>query len=185
MNVPEHIGKELLREGGIRTPRGIVARDADAAEQAARDLGGRVAIKAQIPAGKRGKSGGIAFASSADEAAEKTAALIGTEIAGHRVDSVLVESAADIASELYAAILNDGSSGAPLVLFSTEGGMDIEELSAVSPGKIVRQNVDIQRGLDEATALKITADERVAGVLRKMYERFIALDCELLEINPL
>ncbi len=185
MNVPEHIGKELLREGGIRTPRGIVARDADAAEQAARDLGGRVAIKAQIPAGKRGKSGGIAFAERADEARAKAGALLGSDIAGHRVDAVLVESAADIARELYAAILNDGSTCGPLLLFSTAGGMDIEELSAQSPEKIVRRALDIRRGLDVAAAREIAGDDRVADVLARMYERYIALDCELLEINPL
>ena len=185
MNVPEYIGKELLREGGIPIPRGIVAQDAQSAGNAMAEIGGRVAIKAQIPAGKRGKSGGIAFASNADEARTKAGALLGTEIAGHRVGSVLVESAADIDRELYAAILNDGSTRGPLVLFSTEGGMDIEELNARAPEKIVRKALDIRRGLDAATARQITGDERTADVLVRMYERYIALDCELVEVNPL
>ncbi|MGH7662252.1 MAG: ATP-grasp domain-containing protein, partial [Vulcanimicrobiaceae bacterium] len=136
-------------------------------------------------AGKRGKSGGIAFASGADEARTKTDALLGTEIAGHRVDAVLVESAADIDRELYAAILNDGAKGGPLVLFSTEGGMDIEELNVRAPEKIVRKSLDIRRGLDAAGAREITGDERTAEVLVRMYERYVTLDCELVEINPL
>ena len=185
MNVPEYIGKDLLREGGIRTPRGVVVRDASAAAKAAEELGGRVAIKAQIPAGKRGKSGGIVFAASAGEARTKAGTLLGSDIAGHRVDALLVESAADIARELYAAILNDGSSRGPLVLFSTEGGMDIEDLNAQAPEKIVRRALDIRRGLDASTAREITGDESTADVLVRMYERYKTLDCELVEINPL
>jgi len=182
---PEHIGKELLREGGIRTPRGVVVHDIESAVQAASTLTGRVAIKAQIPAGKRGKSGGIAFAANAQETRERAQALLGSEIAGYRVESLLVESAADIECELYAAILNDGSERSPLVLFSSQGGMDIEELGALAPEKIARRAIDIRSGLDRATAREIAGDEKVAEVLVRMYERFMALDCELLEINPL
>lgn len=181
MNVPEHIAKSLLRDAGIVTPQGEVARDPLAAAEAARKLGGRVAIKAQIPAGKRGKSGGIAFAATPDEAKDKAAALLGNEVAGHRVDAVLVESAADIQSELYAAMLNDGSSRGPLLLFSRDGGIEIEDQTDT----IVRRSLDIRAGLDAATAREIAGDDALADILQKMYERFMALDCELLEINPL
>lgn len=185
MNVPEHVGKALLREGGIVTPEGRVVRDALRAADAARALGGNVVVKAQISAGKRGKSGGIAFASTPEEAGARAAALLGTRIGEHRVEEVLVEAAVAIDRELYAAILNDGSSRSPLVLFSREGGVDIEELNASAPEKIVREAVDIRRGLSEEKAREITGDAKVADVLVRMYDRFIALDCELLEINPL
>ncbi|MBV8424883.1 MAG: acetate--CoA ligase family protein, partial [Candidatus Eremiobacteraeota bacterium] len=181
MNVPEFVAKELLREAGIRTPQGSIARDGESAADIARKLGGRVAIKAQVPAGGRGKSGGIAFAGSPEAAREKAAELIGMAIAGHRVASVLVETAADIEHELYVAILNDGATRAPLVLFSNDGGVDIEQQS----GKIVRRAIDVRSGLSAETAFEITGDAQIAAVLQRMYERFIALDCELLEINPL
>ena len=181
MNVPEYIAKSLIRDAGIVTPDGEVARDSRAAAEQARRLGGRVAIKAQIPAGKRGKSGGIAFADSPAETEEKAAALLGSEVAGHPVDAVLVEAAADIERELYVAILNDGSTRGPLLLFSREGGIEIEEQGET----ILRKELDIRTGLDPATAREIAGDDALAGVMQKMYERFIALDCELLEINPL
>jgi succinyl-CoA synthetase beta subunit len=185
MNVPEHVGKELLREAGIATPSGVVARDADGAAEAQRAAGGKVVLKAQIPAGKRGKSGGIAFAATQPEARGYASRLLGSEIAGYRVEALLVEPAVEIAQELYAAVLNDGSSRSPLVLFSSEGGMDIEELHARSPEKIVRHAVDIRKGLSAEEARRIAGDAKVAAVLQKMYERFMALDCELLEVNPL
>ena len=185
MNVPEHLGKALLREGGIATPEGDVVRDPDAAAAVARVLGRRVVIKAQIAAGKRGKSGGIAFADSPEEARAKAADLLGARIGEHEVQAVLIESAAEIERELYAAIMNDGSSRSPLVLFSTEGGVDIEELNERAPQKIVRRAIDIRKGLGRHGADGITGDAAVAGVLTSMYERFMALDCELLEINPL
>lgn len=181
MDVPEHIAKALLRDTGIVTPRGDVASSADKAAEITRNLGSRVAIKAQIPTGKRGKSGGIVFASTADEVREKAAALLGKEIAGHRVDALLIESAADIENELYAAILNDGSSRGPLLLFSREGGIEIEDQTET----IVRRPIDIRTGLDAKTAREIAGDDALADILLKMYELFLALDCELLEINPL
>ncbi|MBV8601018.1 MAG: acetate--CoA ligase family protein [Candidatus Eremiobacteraeota bacterium] len=185
MNVPEHYAKEILREGGIATPRGRVARTADDASAVARELGGRVAIKAQVPAGKRGKSGGIAFAASPHEAREKAAALLGTSIAGYVVEAVLVEEAVEIARELYAAILNDGASRSPLVLFADEGGIEIEELHARAPDSVRTATVDIRRGLDPERAARLARHPGVADVLLRMYERFATLDCELLEINPL
>ena len=185
MIVPEHIGKARLREGGIATPPGMQIRDATAAAEAARTLGGRVVLKAQVPAGKRGKSGGIGFASTPAEARERAASLLGSSVGEHRVESLLVEAAVQIVRELYVAVLNDGSTKGPLVLFSTEGGVDIEELAERAPERIVRRSIDILRGFDRATAHEIAGNERVADVLLRTYERFIALDCELLEINPL
>lgn len=181
MNVPEHIAKALLRDAGIVTPQGDVASNPEKAAEITRKLGTRVAIKAQIPTGKRGKSGGIAFAGTPDEAKEKTAALLGKEVAGHRVDAILIESASDIESELYAAILNDGSSRGPLLLFSREGGIEIEDQTET----IARYPINIRTGLDVKGAREIAGDDALADILQKMYDRFMALDCELLEINPL
>ncbi len=185
MIVPESIGKALLRDVGIPVPAGVVARTSADVEACADTLGVRVAIKAQIPAGKRGKSGGIAFAATPPEARDAAKLLLGATISGHRVDTVLVERAIDVDRELYIAILNDADRAAPLVLFSQDGGVDIEELHARAPERIVRATLDIRRGLDLPTATAITGDERTARVLIAMYERFRTLDLSLLEINPL
>jgi len=185
MIVPESIGKALLRDVGIAVPAGVVAQTLADVKACADTLGGRVAIKAQIPTGKRGKSGGIAFAATPLEAHDAARHLLGATIGGHRVDAVLVERAVDIDRELYIAILNDADRATPLVLFSRDGGVDIEELHARSPERIVRAPLDIRRGLDLPAATAITGDNQTARVLIAMYERFMTLDLSLLEINPL
>ncbi|GAC1303715.1 MAG: ADP-forming succinate--CoA ligase subunit beta [Vulcanimicrobiaceae bacterium] len=193
MQLTEALGKSLLRDAGVPVPEGDAARSSEQAHDIARRLGGRTVIKAQIPAGKRGKQGGIRFADDPSAAADAARALLGTTLAGHAVEHVLVERAAHIAHELYAAILNDAVSGGPLVLFSTEGGMDIEEVHARSPERIVRRAVDIRHGFNAddarallaATSLEGPVRERVAVLLAQLYATYRALDAELLEINPL
>jgi succinyl-CoA synthetase beta subunit len=193
MQLTEALGKSLLRDAGIPVPAGETARSAEQARDIARRLGGRVAIKAQIPAGKRGKQGGIRFAGDPSSAGDAAGALLGTTLAGHAVDSVLVERAAQIAQELYAAILDDAGSGGPLVLFSTAGGMEIEEVHARNPEDVVRGAVDIRRGFTAADARTMLAHaaldqplrERVAALLEQLYAAYRALNAELVEINPL
>lgn len=193
MNVPEHIGKSLLREEGLRVPPGEVAASVDAAVDAARRIGGRVVLKAQIPAGKRGKAGGIRFAERDPDAYEAARSLLGSDLNGHRVASLLVESAVPIASEYYAAVMNDPSTRSALVLFSTAGGMDVEEVASIAPERLARTNVDIRTGLsaEAARALIATTDvppEAVAAVadaLVALYRVYARYDADLVEINPL
>ena len=192
MNFEEHAAKPLLRAAGIAVPRGRPARSAAEARAAAAALAGPVVVKAQVPTGKRGKAGGIRTADTVEEAASATEAILGMDIAGHRVESVLVEERAAIAVEYYAAVLNDAASKGPLVMFSSAGGMDVEEVAASMPDRLRRVPVDITRGLDLESArrmldgLGLGADETpVAGILVSLYRAYRDNDAELLEVNPL
>ena len=192
MNFEEHAAKPLLGAAGIAVPRGRLARSATEARAAAAELAGPVVVKAQVPAGKRGKAGGIRTADTAEEAASATDAILGMDIAGHRVESVLVEERAAIAAEYYAAILNDAASKGPLVMFSSVGGMDVEEVAASMPDRLRRAPVDIARGLDLESArcmlegLGLGDDEApVAETLVSLYRAYRDNDAELLEVNPL
>jgi len=188
----EHAAKPLLRAAGIAIPRGRLARSAAEAEAVAAELAAPVVVKAQVPQGKRGKAGGIRVAGDPAAARAAAGAILGMEIAGHRVASVLVEERAPVAAEYYAAILGDAASRAPLVIFSSEGGMDVEEIAASMPERLRQASVDILRGLDLETAgamlkgLGLGADEGpVAETLVALYRAYRDNDAELLEVNPL
>ena len=192
MNFEEHAAKPLLRAAGIAVPRGRLARSAAEARAAAADLAGPVVVKAQVPTGKRGKAGGIRAVDTAGEAAAAAEAILGMDIAGHSVESVLVEERAAIAAEYYAAVLNDSESKGPLVMFSSVGGMDVEEVAASMPDRLRRAPVDIARGLDIESArrmlegLGLGDDEApVAETLVALYRAYRDNDAELLEVNPL
>ena len=192
MNFEEHAAKPLLQAAGIAIPRGQLARSATEAEAAAVALGVPVVVKAQVPAGKRGKAGGIRSADDPELAREAANAILGMDIAGHRVEAVLVEERAAIATEYYAAVLNDAASKGPLVVFSPEGGMDIEEIAASKPDRLRKTRVDILRGFDLDSAhamlggLGLGADQGpVAETLVALYLAYRENDAELLEINPL
>ncbi len=191
MNFEEHAAKPLLARYGIAVPKGGLAKTPDAAAEVAARIGA-VVVKAQVPTGKRGKAGGIKLAATPDEARTHAKAIIGMEIAGHKVEKVLIEEQMPIARELYAAVLNDPLSKGPLVMFSTEGGMDIEEVAVTAPDKLRRQPVDIRRGFPHADAETLVqglglgaAEGKVADALAKLYAAYAAFDAELLEINPL
>ena len=191
MNFEEHAAKPLLAARGIAVPAGGLAQTPDEAAGIAARWGAAV-VKAQVPAGKRGKAGGIKRAASPAEARIHASTILGMEIAGHRVEKVLIEEQVPIARELYAAVVNDASSKGPLVMFSTEGGMDIEEIAAASPGNLRRLPVDIRQGfrLVEANTLVKgmglgAAEGKVAEALARLYEAYTGVDAELLEINPL
>ena len=190
MNFEEHAAKPLLQAAGIAIPRGRVARSAGEAEAAAAALGVPVMVKAQVPAGRRGKAGGIRRAGDPRAARDAASAILGMEIAGHRVASVLVEEQMQVAAEYYAAVLSDAASKGPLVIFSPEGGMDVEEIAASMPDRLGQAAVDILRGfdLDSARAMLggIDGDEGpVADILVALYRAYRDNDAELLEINPL
>ena len=192
MNFVEHAAKPVLEAAGIGIPRGRLARSAGEARAGASELGVAVVVKAQVPAGKRGKAGGIRTADDPAAAHEAAEAILGREIAGHRVESVLVEERAAVAAEFYAAVLNDAASKGPLVMFSPEGGMDVEEIAASKPDRLRSAPVDILRGLDLASARAMLAglglggdEEPVAETLVALYRAYRDNDAELLEVNPL
>ena len=192
MNLEEYAAKrDVLTPAGIPVPKGIVCRTPDEVAAAVTKIGPSV-VKAQVPTGKRGKSGGIKMADNADEGSAVARDILGMTIGTSRVERVLVEERCPIARELYAAVLVDVVSRAPLVLFSTEGGMDIEEVAERSPDAIRRHIVDVHKGFGTANAdalLKGLALGPAAGaigdILVKLYAAFRDSDAELLEINPL
>jgi succinyl-CoA synthetase beta subunit len=191
MNFEEHAAKPLLARHGIAVPKGALAKTPDEAAAVAAEIG-PVVVKAQVPAGKRGKAGGIQLAATPDEARMHAKAIIGMEIGGHKVEKVLIEEQMPIERELYAAVLNNPSSKGPLVMFSTEGGMDIEEIAEKTPEKLRRRPVDIRRGFQRADAEALVkglalgaAEGKVADVLARLYAAYTAYDAELLEVNPL
>lgn len=192
MKLLEHQGKQLLAEAGIRVPQGQVVDTGEKAEIAAAAIGREVVVKAQVATGKRGKAGAILFAQDSTAAREGAERLLGSDVGGFRVDEVIVEERSDIAHELYAAVLNDSQSKGPLVLFSTAGGMDIEEVNASSPESVRRLAVDITEGLDEKAAQSLVGSalpeqvrNAVARALVDLYELYRQIDADLAEINPL
>jgi succinyl-CoA synthetase beta subunit len=186
----EHAAKPLLRAAGIDTPKGRLAVTAAEAASAAREIGPCV-IKAQVPTGKRGKAGGIKLAATPDEAKLAAAAILGMSIGEHRVAKVLLEEQVQIAHEMYAAVLNDPASQGPLLLFSAQGGMDIEEIAEQHPDALVRLPVDIRNGLDikaleRALTQPLPCDRAaLVALLGRLYAAYAANDAELMEVNPL
>lgn len=190
MNFTEHAGKAVLRAAGIAVPDGALASSTDEAGAIASRIGPCV-VKAQVPTGKRGKAGGIRLAGSAEEARVAAQAILGMMIGDHRVESVLVEPQVAIAREMYAAVLNDPASKGPLLLFSAEGGMEIEEIAAKHPGALVRLPIDVRRGpdavaLDRALPGGLPCErEALVDLLVRLYSVYAGNDAELAEINPL
>ncbi len=192
MNFEEHAGKALLKARGMPVPDGRTVDSPDGAADAANALGGPCIVKAQAPTGKRGKAGGIRPADSPREARAAASDILGMAIDGHRVERLLVERRIAIAAELYAAVLTDPESRGPVVLFSTKGGMEVEEIAAAEPGAMRRIEVDIARGLTAGQASAALSgmelpgqSDAVARFLANLYAAYRALDAELLEINPL
>lgn len=192
MNLEEYSAKQsVLQPAGVPIPNGVICKTLEEASAAVAKIGPSI-VKAQVPAGKRGKSGGIKMADSPDDGAAAARAILGMTIGGSHVERVLIEERCTIERELYAAVLVDVGSRSPLVLFSTEGGMDIEEVAERKPDAIRRHVVDVKRGFGAAEAAALlkgmqlgTAADAVADVLVKIYRAFRENDAELVEINPL
>src|SRR3954451_25157181 len=200
MKVHEYQAKEILRRYGVPTPRGIVAETADDARAAAKELGGRVVVKAQIHAGGRGKGGGVKLAKDADEAAELTKKMIGMTLITHQtgptgqlVRKVLIEEALNIDKELYLGITLDRRIGMPVVMASKQGGMEIEEVAERDPSAIHREPIDGVLGAlpfqarSVANALGLTGDayKKCVDFVQKLMRCYIDTDASLVEINPL
>jgi succinyl-CoA synthetase beta subunit len=193
LDLYEYQGKELLREYGVETLEGIVAASPEEARAAAEQLGGPVAVKAQVLTGGRGKAGGIKVVENPEDAEEAARQILGMDIRGHTVRRVLVEGGAQIESEMYLSIMVDRGAKKPLVLFSTEGGVDIEEVAETNPDAIVRLYIDPLVGLlpyqvrelNFFAGLEGDVAKGVGKVLNNLYEAFTGADASLVEINPL
>ena len=193
MFVEEYSAKQLLAGMAVPIPRGRLATTPDEAAQIARELGGPVMVKAQVPTGKRGKSGGISMADMSGAAKDAAAQILGSTLGEFVVEQVLIEARANIAQELYASITLDPSNRCPLLIFSTAGGMDIEEVHESAPEQVHMIPLDIRVGLDAAAArehlvasnLADDVRSKVAEVLVKLYAMYRKYDAQLVEINPL
>jgi len=192
MNLEEYAAKQhVLVPAGVPTPKGRVCDNADQAAAVVREIGPSV-VKAQVPTGKRGKSGGIKLVKTPEEASAAASEILSMNIGGYRVRRVLVEQLCPIEREFYAAVLIDVASRSPLVLFSTEGGMDIEEVAEKHPDAIRKVVVNTHQGFNQADAKKMLngldlgrSSGEVAGILATLYKIFSKTDAELVEINPL
>ena len=201
MKIHEYQGKEILRRFGVPTPRGIPCFSVDEAMKAAAELGGPVwVVKAQIHAGGRGKGGGVKVAKSMDDVKKYASAILGMQLVTHqtspqgqKVRRLLVEEGANIAKELYVAMVVDRVTQKVTLMASSEGGMDIEEVAAHTPDKIHRIAIDPEAGVTERQAddlsRKIGIPESAIGeartVIQGLYKAFWETDASLAEINPL
>ncbi len=195
MKLLEYQAKELLNEFGLPRPRGVVCQEPEEAARACEQLACAVVLKAQVPSGKRGKGGGIKSAASADEAAREAGSLLGSSVCGFRVDAALVEEQLSVKTELYLGVLTDTAAdhSCPMVMLSSQGGMEIEELAERAPEKLARCHVDPRYGLlpYQVRGLMREADIPAVGrpaVLKAVlaaYQAYWQSDAELVEINPL
>jgi succinyl-CoA synthetase beta subunit len=191
LDLYEHQGKDLFARHGIALVKGSVAATAEEARRIAESLGGRVAVKAQVQIGGRGKGGGIALVQTVDEAEQAARRILSEGFGGTPVTRVLVEQLVDIAEQFYAAITLDRGTRKYLAMVSSEGGMDIEEIARERPAAIRRRQIDPVIGVKDyqvrylAGHLPEAARSGTADVLRKMYHVVVEADATLVEINPL
>ena len=201
MKIHEYQAKQLLREHGVPVPRGTPAFSVDEAVAAAQELGGPVwVVKAQIHAGGRGKGGGVKLARSTEEVKQLASQILGMQLVTHqtgpggqKVRRLLIEEGADIRKEYYVAVLTDRATQKVAVMASSEGGMDIEEVAAKTPEKILKVFVDPLKGLHDAQGLELAAgigiplasQAQAVDVFKKLYQCYMDTDASLVEINPL
>ena len=194
MDLYEYQGKELFGRFGIPVSAGRFVTSPADARQAAQELGCPVVVKAQVHAGGRGKAGGIKLAATPAEAEQHAERILGMDIRGHTVHRLWVEKASEIAKEYYLSVTFDRGEKKPLFMLTTEGGIDIEEVAARTPGKLARLHVDPLVGFHpfQARWLCFTAEIRdpdeqkqVIAIIGKLYEAFVSSEAMLCEINPL
>ncbi|HUY71251.1 MAG TPA: ADP-forming succinate--CoA ligase subunit beta [Gaiellaceae bacterium] len=192
MDLYEYQGKELLGRYGVPVSAGRLASTPDEARRAAEELGGPVVVKAQVLTGGRGKAGGVKLAGSPGEAAARAEEILGLEIRGHVVRRLWIESAAEIEREYYLAVTLDRGAQRALLMFTTRGGVEIEQVVAESPEALVRVHVDPLEGFEPHHARELLAgvgDERerlqLEAIATGLYRCFVESDATLCEINPL
>jgi len=190
----EYQGKQLFARAGIPVSDGRVAETAPEARAAAEELGGPVVVKAQVLTGGRGKAGGIKLADSPAEAEAHAADILGMDIRGHVVRRLWIEQASDIAKEYYLSVTFDRGEKKPLFMFTTQGGVDIEEVAAESPDALARLHVDPLVGFQPWQARRLCfaagleepgEQKQVIAIVGKLYDAFVSYDAMLCEINPL
>jgi len=193
MDLLEYQGKQVFARHGVPVPSGRHAQTVDEAADAADDIGYPCVIKAQVQIGGRGKAGGIKVAHDRNEALEHAQAILGMDIRGLTVHELWVEGASDIESEYYASVVFDRSAKAPLVMLSTKGGMDIEEVADTDPDAIARLHVDPLLGFQEFHGRRLAFEARVdadvvrpvGAMLARLYDVFVSEEATLVEVNPL
>jgi len=194
LDLYEYQGKELFARHGIPVSAGRLATTPAEARAAAEELGGEVVVKAQVLTGGRGKAGGIKLAAGPDEAEERAKEILGLDIRGHVVRRLWIERASEIEKEYYLSLTFDRAAKQPLFIFTTRGGVDIEEVAAETPEALVRLHVDPLEGFHPWQARRLvygaevedpSEQKQVAAIVGKLYEAFVACDAVLCEINPL
>jgi len=193
MDLLEYQGKQLFARHGLEVSAGRAVTNVEDAVDAANEVGYPVVVKAQVLIGGRGKAGGVKLAADEAAAREHAKNILGLDIRGHTVRTLWIEHASDIATEYYASVLLDRQAKQPLVIFSVEGGVEIEQVAEQSPEKLVRHHVDALNGLSRREAIEIASKggadsdvvEGVADALVALYEVWSKEDATLAEINPL
>jgi succinyl-CoA synthetase beta subunit len=193
MDLLEYQGKQLFARHRVPVPAGRHAASVDEAVKAAEEIGFPCVIKAQVQIGGRGKAGGIKVAQNAEEASEHAQAILGMDLRGLTVHELWIEEASEIASEYYASVVFDRSAKAPLVMLSTKGGMDIEEVAAEDPEAIARLHVDPLLGFQDFHGRRLAFEAGVDGdvvrpvgaMLARLYDVFVSEEATLVEVNPL
>jgi succinyl-CoA synthetase beta subunit len=194
MDLLEYQGKELFKRFGIPVSEGRVATTPAEARKAAEEIGGAVVVKAQVLTGGRGKAGGVKLADDPADAEQKAKDILGLDINGHTVRTLWIESASDIAKEYYLSITFDRGAKKPLFMFTTQGGMEIEEVAANDPDALVRLHIDALEGYQPWIARRLVygagvedpgEQKQIADIIGKLYRCFVESDAMLTEINPL
>lgn len=193
MKLHEYQSKKIFDRYGVPIPRGRIANFASEAKQIAEELGGRVVIKSQVLVGGRGKAGGIKLARDPNQAKELATEILGMEIKGYPVRKILVDEIVDIDQEIYLGITNDRNYRQPVVIASSSGGIDIEEVAQISPEKIFKLAIDPLLGLqdfqvrDIALGIDLKREfwKQFIKILHGLYRAYIDTDATLAEINPL
>ncbi len=194
MDLLEHQGKELFKRFGIPVSDGRVATTPEEARAAAEEIGGQVVVKAQVLTGGRGKAGGVKLAEDAADAEQKAKDILGLDINGHVVRKLWIESASDIAKEYYLSITFDRGVKQPLFMFTTKGGVEIEDVAANDPDALMRLHVDPLEGFQPWIARRLVygagvtdpgEQKQIADIIGKLYRCFVECDAMLTEINPL
>jgi succinyl-CoA synthetase beta subunit len=193
MDLLEYQGKQLFARHGVPVPSGRHAVSVEEAVAAADDIGYPCVVKAQVQIGGRGKAGGIKVANDAHEAEEHAKAILGMDIRGLTVHELWIEGASQIDSEYYASVIFDRSAKAPLIMLSTKGGMDIEEVAESDPDAIARLHVDPLLGFQDFHGRRLAYEAGVAddvvrpvgAMLAKLYDAFVSEEATLVEVNPM
>ncbi len=193
MDLMEYKAKELYAKYQIPSTKGAVIDSLEDLPEKVKDLKFPAVAKAQVQTGGRGKAGGIKFAQNINELADVSKSILGMDIKGHIVKKLLITEKAEVEKEFYLSIMLDRSSKGPIIIFSTEGGVDIEAIAEKSPEKIVKISVNPLVGVKDYTVRYILSKsgadmdlfDQLFDLLQKLYKMFVEYDCTLVEINPL